>query len=196
MPTYIQKSTTSDLSLGGDGTNEISSGTGTDTLLNIDPANAGGTITWYFVTPADVPNSDQWEDSGGHTVEIEIDTGDGDITCQVRIGRCDSSGTILEVAASFTATQAMDASRTFSPTAPAWNDGEEACGNRYFIEMLFTNNAGHGNHSIDIGLGTAANEVITDILEDAGGCAVADELIAQSKSSSRFVNSRVFGRVN
>jgi hypothetical protein len=195
VPTYIQKSTTSDLSLGGDGTNEISSGTGTDTLLNIDPANEGGTVTWYFVTPADVPNSDQWEDSGSQTVELEIDVGDASLDCQVRVGRCNSSGSILQTG-SFTATQTLGSTVSFSPTAPAWTNGEELCGNRYFVEMLFTNNGAHGNHSIDMGLGTAANEVITDIVEDAGGCAVADELIAQSKSSSRFVNSRVFGRVN
>jgi len=169
VASYIQKSTTSDLSLGGAGTNEISTGTGTDTNLNVDPANNGGTITRFFVTAAGVPNSDAWEDAGSQTVEIEIDTGDGDITGEVRVGRCDSSGTILQTG-NFTSTQAMDASRTFSPSAPTWTGGEEACGNRYFAEMLFTNNASHGNHSIDIGLGTIANEVITDITENTGGC--------------------------
>ena len=169
MPTYIEKSTTSDLSLGGTATREISAGTGTDTSFNVAPANGGGQLTHFFVTVSGKPNSDAWEDSGTQTVEVEIDSGDADIDCQARVGRCDSSGTILETG-SFTAVQVMDVSRSFSPVAPAWNNAEEACGNRYFAELLFTNNAAHGSHSVDVGVGTAADEVTTDITEDNGGC--------------------------
>lgn len=169
MPTYIEKTDISDLSLGGTATRDLSAGTGTDTNFNVNPANGGGTETHYFVTLAGKPNSDGWEDSGTQTVEIEIDTGDADIDCQARVGRCDSLGTILQTG-SFTATQVMDVTRSFSPVAPAWNNVEEACGNRYFVELLFTNNAAHGNHSVNVGVGTVANEVVTDITEDAGGC--------------------------
>lgn len=172
MPTYIQKSTVSDLSLGGTATREISAGTGTDTSFNSAPANGGGTETHFFVTVPGKPNSDSWESGGTQTVEIEIDSGNSSFTAQVRVGRCNSSGTILQTG-SFTATQALDVTRTFSPVAPTWTGGQEACGNRYFAEILITNNNSHGSNSVDIGLGTAANEVITDITENNGTCSVS-----------------------
>lgn len=169
MPTYVQKITASDLSLGGSATRVISAGTGSDTFWTANPANGGGTETHFYVTEPNIPNSDAWENGGTQTVEVEIDAGDSSITCQVRVGRCDSGGTILQTG-SFTGTQTMDVSRTFSPVSPTWTGGEEACGNRYFVELLFTNNAAHGSHSLDVGVGTTANEVITDITEDSGTC--------------------------
>ena len=171
MATYIQKVDASDLSLsGGTATRDLTTGTGTDTNFTANPANGGGTETHFFVTIAGVPNSDAWESGGTQTVEVEVDSGDGDIDCDVRIGRCDSSGTILQVG-SFVGVQDMSATRSYSPVAPTWTGGEEACGNRYFAELLFTNNAAHGNHSVDVGVGTTANEVVTDITETAGTCA-------------------------
>lgn len=170
MPTYIQKTGASDLTLsGGTATRDLTAGTGTDTIFNTAPANAGGQETHFFLTVAGVPNSDSWENGGTQTVEVEIVVGDGDITCNVRIGRCNSSGTILQVG-SFVGTQVMDQTRSFSPVAPTWTGGEEDCGNRYFAELLFTNNAAHGNHALDVGLGTIENEVVTDITEDNGTC--------------------------
>lgn len=173
MPTYIQKVDASDLSLGGAATRVISAGTGTDTSFTETAANGGGTETHYFVTPSGVPNSDSWESGGSWTVEVEVDVGDASVTCEVRVGRCDSGGTILQTG-SFTATQAMDVTRSFSPTAPTWTGGEEACDNRLFVELLFTNNAAHGSHDVTVGVGTTANEVVTDVTEDAGSCGVAD----------------------
>lgn len=169
MPTYIQKIEISDLSLGGAATRDLTAGTGIDTSFGVSPSNGGGTITHFFVTIAGVPNSDSWENGGTQTVEVEIDSGDSDIDCNVRIGRCNSTGTILQTG-SFVGTQAMDVSRTFSPVAPTWTGGEEACGNRYFAELLFTNNAAHGSHSLLVAVGTAANEVVTDITENGGTC--------------------------
>lgn len=175
MPTYIEKIDASDLNLAGaTATRDLTAGTGTDTNFNVAPANAGGTETHFFVTVAGVPNSDSWEDGGTHTVEVEVDNGDAEIDCDVRVGRCDSAGNILQTGA-FVGPQAMDVTRSFSPVAPAWTNGEEDCGNRYFVELLFTNNAAHGTHFVDIGVGTAANEVVTDITEDAGTCAAADD---------------------
>lgn len=171
MPTYIQKTGASDLTLsGGTATRDLTAGTGSDTSFNSAPANGGGQETHFFLTPSGKPNSDSWESGGTHTVEVQVETGDGDMTCDVRIGRCNSSGTILQVG-SFVGTQVMDLDRTFSPVAPTWTGGEEACGNRYFAELLFTNNGAHGSHFIDVGLGTVANEAITDITEDNGTCA-------------------------
>jgi len=182
MPTYIQKIDASDLSLGGAATRVLSAGTGTDTNFVSSPANGGGTLTYFFVTDAGTPNSDSWESGGSHTVEIEIDVGNASYTGQVRVGRCNSGGTILQQG-SFTATQAMDVSRTFSPTAPTWTGAQEDCGNRYFIEFLVTNNNAHGSNSITVGVGTTANEVVTDITEDAGTC------------SAGFVTKFIIGRM-
>lgn len=173
MTTRIEKITASDLTLaGGTATRVQSAGTGTDTSFNSMPANGGGQETHFFVTEPGVPNNDAWENSGVWTVEVEIDTGDASYTCDVRVGRCDSAGNILQVG-SFIGTQAMDVTRTFSPVAPTWTGGEEACGNRQFVELLITNNNAHGSNSIDIGVGTALNEVIDDLSVDTAGCAVA-----------------------
>ena len=173
MTVRIQKTTASDLTLaGGTATRVQSAGTGTDASFNSAPANGGGQETHFFVTEPGVPNNDAWEDSGVWPVEVEIDTGDAGFTADVRVGRCDSSGTILQVG-SFIGTQALDVSRTFSPVAPVWTNGEEACGNRQFIEFLITNNNAHGAPSVDIGLGTAANEITDDLSVDTAGCAVA-----------------------
>lgn len=169
MPTYIEKVDASDLSLsGGTATRDLTPGTGSDTAVTIGPSSGGGQETHFWVTEAGKPNSDDWEDGGTQTVEIEIDSGDSSFTGDVRVGRCDSSGTIIQVG-SFVGTQALDVSRTFSPVAPTW-EAEEACGNRYFIELLVTNNNAHGNQSISVGVGTAANEVVSDITEDNGTC--------------------------
>lgn len=176
MPTYIQRIDASDLTLaGGTATRDMATGTGTDTNFTVNPANGGGTQTHFFLTVSGVPNSDAWESGGTFTVEIEIDLGDSNLDCDVRIGRCDSSGTILQNG-SFIGAQALTTSVSFSPVAPTWTGGEEACGNRLFIECLFTNNAVHGNHDVDVGVGTVANEVITDITEDSSGCAATDDI--------------------
>jgi hypothetical protein len=173
MPTYIEKITASDLSLsGGDATRVLSTGSGTDTSFSVAPANGGGTETHFWVTASGVPNSDQWEADGSQVVEIEVDEGNTEINCQVRVGRCGASASILQTG-SFTSTQVMSVSRVFNAVAPSWSSGEEACGNRYFVECLFTNNASHGTHSVGIGVGTGANEVVSDIIEDAGACAGA-----------------------
>jgi hypothetical protein len=175
--TYIEKITASDLTLGGTATREMSAGTGTDTNFNVAPANGGGTETHFFVTPPSKPNNDQWETDDDDTwfCEVEVDTGDAEIDCQVRVGRCDSGGTILQTGA-FTAAQDMSVTRSFSPAKPTtWTGGEEACGNRLFMELLFTNNASHGSHSVDIGVGTAANEAgaTGTFVEDSSGCVSA-----------------------
>lgn len=171
MPTYVMQTTTSDLSLGGTATRDINTSTSTASEFTTSPANGGGTETHYFVTEANVPNSDSWESGGTWTVEVFLGVtgGDIDITCDVRVGRCDSSGTILQTG-SFVGTQAMDADRTFSPVAPTWTGGEEACGNRLFAELLFTNNAAHGGHTVGVEVNTVDNEVITDVTENAGTC--------------------------
>ena len=177
MPTYIQKTTASDLSLAGaTATREMSSGTGADTSFNSAPANAGGQETHFFVTVPNKPNNDDWEDGGTQTVEIEIDTGDAEMTADVRVGRVNAAGTIIQVG-SFVGTQALDIARTFSPVAPTW-EAEEDCGNRLFVEVLITNNAAHGSHAVDIGLGTALNEVVTDVTEEASACADSSDVEA------------------
>lgn len=173
MTTRIQKTDASDLTLaGGTATRVQSAGAGVDTSFNSAPANGGGQETHFFVTNAGIPNNDAWEDGGTWTVEVEIDSGNASFTCDVRVGRCDSAGNILQVG-SFIGTQAMDVTRTFSPVAPTWTNGEEACGNRQFVELLITNNNAHGANSIDIGVGTAANEIIDDLSVDTAGCAAA-----------------------
>jgi hypothetical protein len=126
MPTYIETITASDLSLsGGDATRVLSASSGTDTSFSVAPANGGGTETHFWVTASGVPNSDQWEADGSQVVEIEVDEGNTEINCQVRVGRCGASASILQTG-SFTSTQVMSVSRVFTAFAPSWTGGEEA----------------------------------------------------------------------
>lgn len=173
MVNYIQKVTASDLSPAWPNTtlfdNEMSVGVGTDTFVALS-GMSGVVESASFITPAGVPNNDSWEDGGTQTVEIEVDTASADIDVRVRIVRLNSAGVIQESGA-FTGTQTLAATRTFSPVAPTWSG--EACGDRIAIELEIAYNPAHGSAAADIGLGTAANEVITDITEDSAGCAAA-----------------------
>ncbi|MHA2401568.1 MAG: hypothetical protein ACXADH_01135 [Candidatus Kariarchaeaceae archaeon] len=175
MVTWVQIATASDLSPFADGNRVASPNTGTDTSYNVAPANGGGTETHGHITDADDPNNNAWE-SGTYTIEIEIDTGDAEINAQVRLVRLDAAGNVEETGA-FTATQALDVSRTFTPAIPGggWGSGgdPQACDDRFAIEILYTNNAAHGAHSVDVGLGTTANEIITPITRDTGPCAAS-----------------------
>jgi len=172
MVTWVELVTASDLSPFADGNYILSPNTGTDTIITVDPASGGGTQTHGWITDADDPNNDAWE-SGSYTVEIEVVTGDSLITAQVRLVRLDSAGNVEETGA-FTATQTMAATRSFSPAIPGggWGSGgdAQACSDRFAVEVLFTNDNAHGNQSVEIGVGTAANEVITPITRDTGNC--------------------------
>jgi hypothetical protein len=64
MPTYVQKSTNSDLSPFSAFNKELSAGTGTDASVTVSGIDPGSPVTGGFISPAGVPNSDQWEDSG------------------------------------------------------------------------------------------------------------------------------------
>lgn len=188
MPTYIQKSTTSDLTPSLPNTasfiNEMSTGTGTDTFVTVS-GMTGVTESAMFITPSSVPNNDAWEDGGTYTVEIEVDTTSSDITVDARIVKLSSTGTIIE-GGSFTGSPlTLSGSGSLSPIAPTWS-GSEACGNRLAIELTIVYSPAHGSATADIGLGTVANEVITaNLTEDSAGCtasAVAIPLIINSSA--------------
>lgn len=171
MPTYIQKEDASDLSPAWANTtqfdNEISAGVGVDSVVTVSltPLEIKSAS---FITIANKPNSDVWEDAGTHTVEIELDSANMNIRAKCRIVRLDSLGVILESGA-FTAFQTLQADRIFNPVSPTWVSAE-ACDNRIAIEFEFENLDTMMTQSADIGLGTTANEVITDITENGGTC--------------------------
>lgn len=150
----------------------LSAGTGVD-------ASRGASVpslalrSFAFITPAGNPNSDQWEDSGNQSVEIEVDAGGMNLRARVRVGRVNSTGTVLQTGA-YSAFQTMQASRTFTDVAaPVWTNGQEDCDNRYFIEVEVENLDTMMALTLTVGLGTVANEVVTTIAENAGGCAGA-----------------------
>ena len=169
MPTYIQKTTNSGLSPFTKFNKEMSAGTGTDTTLVVS-LSGNETVSGGFITVADKPNSDAWEDGGTWTVELQLDVGNHQITARCRCVRLDSAGNIEETG-SYTGTQTMDADRSFSPVAPTWETSGDAnvCSDQIAIEIEFINGQSMAN-SITLGLGTIANEVITDITEDGGTC--------------------------
>jgi hypothetical protein len=166
MPTYIQKTTNSDITPSGNKfAKEMSAGTGTDTGVLVD-LTSSQVISGFFFTPSGKPNSDSWENGGTWTVEIEVDSVSPKIDARVRVQRYNSSGTLQE-SGNFTASQTLNGTVSFSPVAPTWST--QACGDRIGIEIEFTETQGKAN-SVTIGLGTTANEVVTDITEDAGTC--------------------------
>jgi len=201
MVNYIQKVTASDVSPFADGNRVMSVGTGTDTNFSTgNIANGGGTVQHGFITLAAFPNNDNWEE-GNTTVEIEVDTGDGNIDLNCRMVRIDAAGNIEESGA-FAGNQAMDVSRTYSCASPAtWGASGDAlvCSDRLAVELLFTNNAAHGNHAVVVGLGTAANEVITVILEDSAGCVAVAALpfpaIVNSSAMMAFSTLLFYGQM-
>ena len=141
--------------------------------INIAPANGGGTITIGFISLSGFPNNDAWETSGSPwSIDIQLSSTDGDIDVQGRWVRLNSSGSVLQTG-SFTTAQDCSTNRTVSPTVPTWTGGEEDCGNRLAMELLFTNNAPHGNHSVDLDVDTSSNRCQHQLSVDSGGCAAA-----------------------
>jgi len=175
MPTYVEKDITSDLAPAWANTLlasdvEMSTGAGVDGSRGASIPSLA-TRSFGIILILGLPNNDAWEDSGVQTVEIEVDSGAMDITGRCRIVKLSSTGVIIESGA-FTGTQAMNASRVFSPVAPVWA-GAEACDNRLAIEFEFVNTNTMMALSLTLGLGTLLNEVITTITENSAGCAVA-----------------------
>jgi len=183
MVNYIQKVTNSDLSPSWTFTTEfdleMSEGTGTDTQVSVSiPSSTFRSAS--FITIADKPNNDAMEDGGTQNVEIEVVTASMNIVARCRIVRLDSAGNIEESGA-FTGTQTLQADRLFQPVSPTWGSAgdAEACGDRLAIEFEFENVDTMMTATAEIGLGTAINEVITDISEDGGTCGVAGFIHSQ-----------------
>ena len=155
----VLDNTVSDLSPFSDENLSIKDATSTQTrtvsLTNLE------TQSWGFITEANIPNNASWEDGGTWTVEYESITGSHQITGRCRCVRLDSAGNILQ-SGTFTGTQALNADRTFTLTNPSWTNGEEDSGNRLAIEFEFINNDTM-NQSVQFGLNTLNNEVITNI---------------------------------
>lgn len=172
MVTYVQTADDSDLTPSWGNTSifdkdmvEGASGGGNFTVSV--PASTTRSAAW--ITQANEPNNDTWENGGTQTVEIDLNMGDADVTGRCRIVRLDSSGTVLQSGV-FTGTQVMDVSRTFSPVAPTWTGGEEACDNRLAIEFEFVESAGM-NASLKFNIRVTTAEIITSITKDTSGCA-------------------------
>jgi len=177
MAVYIAKDITSDVNpITKDNTPlfddvDMSTGAGTD-------GSRGASIpsqtlrSFAFITVAGVPNFDAWESGGIMTIELEVDAGNMNLRARVRIGRINSSGTVLQVGA-YTNFVTLNTSQILSPTSPTWTGAEEACGNRLFMEFEVENTDTMMALTLTVGLGTLANEIVSNITENAGGCVSA-----------------------
>lgn len=163
MATYIQRDINSDLTPYSEFNKELTTSSGVNTSITVALTGLE-VVSGGFITPAGVPNSDSWEDSGTWTVEYEVVVGNHQITGRVRCVRLDSAGTILQTGA-YTSALDLNSDQTFSPVAPAWTDGEEDADNRLAIEIEFINGSTM-DQSCQFGVGTTLNEVVTDITED------------------------------
>jgi len=183
VPTYIQKTTNSDLSPFAEFNKVLSSGTGTDTGITI-ALTAAQVTTGGFITPSGTPNSELWESGGTWTVEVEIDVGNNKILARARCVRLDSAGTVLQTG-TYTAQDSLVATTSFSPVAPSWTRTEEDVDNRLAVEIEFTCDS-NMDQSATIGVGTTANEIITNITED-------QSWTATSGTTTLFTNGLVAG---
>ncbi len=170
MPTYIMKDIPSLFLPFGE--LHMSPGVGVDSSVVVNMVEFESENNFGIVTHLGVPFNDHWEsNSDTWTVEVEIDVGNVAITCRVRCIRLSLSqpfGGIIQQG-SFTPTQVMGTSRTFNPVAPIWTPGEEDCENYLGVDLSFQYDAAM-NRSLTMGLGTTANEVITDVSENVGSC--------------------------
>lgn len=201
MPTYNTKSTASDLSPtwtnATDHDLEMSAGTAaTNTQTWSIPANGLESAGW--ITPSDKPNSDVWEDSGTWTVRLNVTANNMNMRARCRCVRLDLNGVVLQSGA-FTPFQTMHPieSKTFSPVAPAWTDGEEACNNRLAIEWEAENLDGMMTQSFDYEVDLGNSDTVTDITEDAGTCGGATpvtKVITGRYDIIAFVTKLITGR--
>lgn len=179
MATYIYKVTSSDLAPSWPNTSAfdivLSTGTGTDTNINVS-LDASEIKSAGCITPSGVPNNDAWNDGGTQTVALNLDTMNMNIRARCRVVMLNSTGTIIE-SGSFTAYQTCQANRVFSPDAPTWSTGPEACSNRYAIEWEFEETSGMSTEVIDIAVGATGDDVVSDIDENTDNCAFVPEII-------------------
>jgi len=174
MVTYVQTADASDIAPSWPSTSlfdndMIEGATGNGNFSISVPAST--TRAGAFITVANKPNNNAFEDGGTQTVELDVMMGDADVTGKCRCVRVDSGGTILGVKGSFTSTQVMDVSRTFSPVSPTWT-GVESCSDRFAIEFEFIESAGM-NATLQFNIRVTTAEVISDISEEVGACVAA-----------------------
>ena len=167
-----------------------------------DSIPGSSTRSASFITLVDVPNSDAWESGGTQTIRLDVSMGDADFTGKCRVVRLSSTGTILQSGA-FTGTQVINADRTFTPVAPTWTGGEEACGNRYAIEWEFVN-ADSMAHALKLNIRVTTADIVTDITEDGGTCGVTevdktfttDAILKKSDNDKTFTTDAILKQSN
>lgn len=177
VTTYVQKDIASDIDLGGVFNLEISEGIGVDGSVVVTTRPVGGAVLGHFISVAGVPNSDDWENGGTWTVEIEVDVGNMDMTLAIAVARFTlGPPASIPQTGVFTAFQNLQMSRTFNPVAPVWSLDPDDCEFRLGLTLAFASVL--LLQSVTIGLGTIANEVTADITEDICTETVASEPIA------------------
>jgi len=172
MPTYIVKDSSSDLSPSWPNTTQF------DALMSTGTGGTGGNAisltslqikSASYITPANIPNSDTFEDSGIQTIEAVVPAGSMNIRARCRMVRLDASGNILGVKGAFTGFQTLQANRIFSPVSPVWT-GTELCTDRLCVEWEFESLDAMMTVNATLATGTITEEIITDITENNGSC--------------------------
>lgn len=175
MVTYVETADNSDITPTWPSTSlfdkdMVEGATGSDNFSVSIPASSIRSAS--FITIANKPNSDAFEDGGTQTVELDVNMGDTDFRGRCRMVRLDSSGNILGVKGAFTSVQTLTPGTfTFLPVSPTWT-GTKSCTDRLAVEWEFENLDVH-SHTLQLLTRRASAEIITDITEDAGSCAGA-----------------------
>ena len=193
MPTYIQKIIDSDLTPFADFNKEMSVGSGVDTSIVVSGLMIAESQYLGFITPSGTPNSNSWEAYGYWTVEIQVDVGNVLVSARVACAKIGPSGNILQLG-NYTPGKTLNVSKTFMPNVPIWDDSEESLENRLGIVVALKSNF-VPNQSVTIGLGTTANEVITNVAEniDASGINASGTLFIHGHTTLADDQSLYFG---
>lgn len=172
MPTYIFKDTNSDVSPFADGNRNMAKAASGFASIIIDPGNLGSE-THGWITLANIPNSDAWENTD-HSVSINFSVTNMNVDIDVRLVRLSAAGSILE-SGPFDGVQSAAANRVFTPSAPGggWgtSGGALACDQRLAVELLIVSTSAHGGSNISIQVNdTGDSGDVSPITENAGTC--------------------------
>lgn len=166
---------TSDLSLGGDGTTDIT--TSIDTTNDTVSDSGATTYNFYFATTSSLPNNDSWEDGGYSPVNIILQATNfaaNTATCRGRFISVNSSGTTLQTGSYgpiVTYQLSINMYGALSVPNPTWTH-TEACGNRLVLELEITCTTSSTTTSIIMSDGSVGSFIYSPLSKDSGSCGV------------------------
>ena len=155
--TYYVTNSTSDFSGGADFNYVVSKTAGTASETTITIAK-GATETSYAWTASGDPST-LGTSTGTYSVEVDVTTGESQITLAIYFERVNSSGTVQATQGASQGSVSLSAGvKTYSYTNPSL--GTWASGDRLRLKYTFVNTAAHSNLSVGITFNDANSEAV------------------------------------